>query len=295
MNIWFYIIIGVWTCVIAFIIIKLNLIKKSIKEIKIQLTSILKSDTNNLITISSSDKDVKELANILNIELKELREQKLQYENGNQEFKKSITNISHDMRTPLTAISGYIDLIKDEKENGKQHEYIEIIERKTNDLITLTEQLFDFSKTMDIDTKIRKEECCINEILEEMLANYYIILKQKNIIPQIEITEEKIYRMVDKNTIVRVFENILSNVSKYSNGDFKVVLDRDGKITFSNKATSLDATTVQKIFYRYFTVENAKKSTGLGLSIAKRLIELNRGKIAARYLNGYLIIEIILF
>ena len=295
MNIWFYIIIGVWTCVIAFIIIKLNLIKKSIKEIKIQLTSILKSDTNNLITISSSDKDVKELANILNIELKELREQKLQYENGNQEFKKSITNISHDMRTPLTAISGYIDLIKDEKENGKQHEYIEIIERKTNDLITLTEQLFDFSKTMDIDTKIRKEECCINEILEEMLANYYIIFKEKNIIPQIEITEEKIYRMVDKNTIVRVFENILSNVSKYSNGDFKVVLDRDGKITFSNKATSLDATTVQKIFYRYFTVENAKKSTGLGLSIAKQLIELNRGKIAARYLNGYLIIEIILF
>ena len=294
MNIWFYIIIGVWTCVIAFIIIKLNLIKKSIKEIKIQLTSILKSDTNNLITISSSDKDVKELANILNIELKELREQKLQYENGNQEFKKSITNISHDMRTPLTAISGYIDLIKDEKENGKQHEYIEIIERKTNDLITLTEQLFDFSKTMDIDTKIRKEECCINEILEEMLANYYIIFKEKNIIPQIEITEEKIYRMVDKNTIVRVFENILSNVSKYSNGDFKVVLDKDGKIIFSNKATSLDATTVQKIFDRYFTVESAKKSTGLGLSIAKQLVELNGGMIKANYINGYLIIEVLL-
>ncbi len=292
MNIWFYIIIGVWTCVIAFIIIKLNLIKKSIKEIKIQLTSILKSDTNNLITISSSDKDVKELANILNIELKELREQKLQYENGNQEFKKSITNISHDMRTPLTAISGYIDLIKDEKENGKQHEYIEIIERKTNDLITLTEQLFDFSKTMDIGTKVEKQKCLVNEILEETLANYYIIFKENNIVPQIEITKNRIYKIVDRNTIIRVFENILSNVTKYSNGDFSVSLDDDGKITFSNKATSLDATTVEKIFNRYYTVENAKKSTGIGLSIAKQLVELNGGTINAKYIKSYLIIEI---
>lgn len=92
--------------------------------------------------------------------------------------------------------------------------------------------------------------------------------------------------------MTRVFENILSNVSKYSDGNFKVKLEDNGKITFSNKAESLDATTVQKIFDRYFTVENAKKSTGIGLSIAKQLIELNGGKILAKYQNGDLIIEI---
>lgn len=290
----YYIIIAILLIILIFIIFKLYIIKKSLKEIGCSIDDILKSDTNNLLTISSSDKDIKNLTNCLNIELKELRNQRLQYENGNQELKKTITNISHDMRTPLTAINGYIDLIKDETEREKQNEYIEIIKRKTNDLITLTEQLFDFSKTMDIGTKIKKEKCCINEILEETLANYYIIFKEKDIIPQIEITEEKIYRMVDKNTIIRVFENILSNVSKYSNGDFKIVLNKEGKITFSNKATSLDATTVQKIFDRYFTVENAKKSTGLGLAIAKQLIELNRGNIKANYINGYLTIEVLL-
>lgn len=287
-----YIIIGLLVIVTCFLILKLIYIKLSIKDISRSLKNILKSDTNNVITISSKDKDIRNLADELNVELKELRKQKLQYENGNQELKQSITNISHDIRTPLTAISGYIDLLKDIDENDKQEQYMQIIERKTNDLISLTNQFFDFSKTIDIGNKIKKEKCFINEILEESLVNYYIIFKEKNIIPKIKITEKNIYRNIDKNTILRVFENILSNVSKYSNGDFKVILDENGKIIFSNKATSLDATTVEKIFNRYYTVENAKKSTGVGLSIAKQLVELNDGIIKAKYIKGYLIIEI---
>lgn len=277
-------------CVV--LIVKIYFMKKSVKEIELSLKDILKSNTNNLLTISSSDKDVKKLTNVLNIELKELRKQRLQYETGNQEIKSSITNISHDIRTPLTAISGYIDLIKESKKNEKKEEYLKIVENKTNDLILLTEQLFDFSKTMDIGTKVEKQKCLVNEILEETLANYYIIFKENNIVPQIEITENRIYKIVDRNTIIRVFENILSNVTKYSNGYFRVSLDDDGKITFSNKATSLDATTVEKIFNRYYTVENAKKSTGIGLSIAKQLVELNGGTINAKYIKSYLIIEI---
>lgn len=274
------------------LIVKIYFMKKSIKEIELLLRNILESDTNNLLTISSSDKEIKKLTNNLNVELKELRKQRLQYQTGNQELKSSITNISHDMRTPLTAISGYIDLIKEDKNIAKREEYLKIIESKTNDLISLTEQLFDFSKTMDIGAKVKKEKYLINEILEETLADYYSIFKENTITPQIKMTKNRIYRIVDRNTIVRIFENILSNVIKYSNGDFKVILDDEGKITFSNKATSLDATTVEKIFNRYYTVENAKKSTGIGLSIAKQLVELNGGKINAKYIKSHLIIEI---
>ena len=287
-----YIIITILIIILVFMIIKLYFIRKSLKEIQNSISEILSTDTNNLLTISSSDKEIINLANSLNLELKNLREEKLQYENGNQELKTVMTNISHDMRTPLTAISGYIELIKENNDENKKKKYIEIIERKTNDLILLTEQLFDFSKTMDMKINIKKEKCCINEIIEESLINYYSIFKKNNIVPKIEICNKKIYKYVDKNTIIRVFENILSNVSKYSNGDFEVVLDKYGRITFSNRATSLDATTVQKIFNRYFTVENAKKSTGLGLSIAKQLIELNDGTISAKYIKNHLIIEI---
>lgn len=292
MSIWFYILYFIALIILIFIIIKIYLIKNSIREIRKNLNKILNSDTNNLLTISSGDKDIIGLTNDLNIELQKLRKLRLQYENGNQELKKSITNISHDMRTPLTAINGYVELIKESEKNDKQEKYIKIVERKTKDLIELTEQLFDFSKTMDIGMKINKEKCCINELLEETIANYYIIFKEKNIEPQIEITANRIYKIIDRNTIVRVFENILSNIIKYSSGNCKIILNEDGKIIFSNKATSLDATSVKKIFNRYYTVENAKKSTGLGLSIAKQLVELNEGNIVARYEQGYLIIEI---
>lgn len=292
MSIYFYITITVLIIILIILILKLLFIKKSIKEIRSNLSRILKSDTNNLITIDTNNTEISELANTLNIELKNLRRERLQYENGNQELKRSITNISHDIRTPLTAISGYIDLIKQNEDKEKQEEYIKIVERKTNDLINLTEQLFDFSKTVDIAPQIKKEKICINEILEESLANYYVVFKEKNIIPKLEITDKKIYKFVDKNAITRVFENILSNVIKYSSGNFKVKLESNGKIIFSNKASSLDATTVEKIFDRYYTVENAKKSTGLGLSIAKQLIELNGGKIEGKYLNSKLILTI---
>lgn len=290
-DMWIYIISMISLCIVLlFIAIKLYFIKKSIKEIRVSINKIIKADTNQLLTISSSDKEMKKLTNDLNKELQDLRKEKLQYQNGNQELKRIITNISHDMRTPLTAISGYIDLMKENKE--KQKEYMKIIEKKTEELTLLTDQLFDFSKTMDIGVEMQREKCCINEILEETLANMYHFFKEKQIEPKLEICTQKIYKDLDKHSIIRVFENILSNVCKYSDGDFKVTLNEKGIITFSNKATSLDATTVQKIFDRYFTVENAKKSTGLGLSISKQLVKLNGGKISAKYVNEYLIIQI---
>ncbi len=291
---WIYIIVGIGFGIAAFFIgIKLYFLKKSIKEIHISLSRILKTDTNQLLTISSADKEMKLFVNDLNKELQNLRKEKLEYQNGNQELKKIVTNISHDIRTPLTAIQGYIDLLK--KNTEKQEEYIQIIEKKTEELTLLTDQLFDFSTTMDVGIKIKKEKCCINEILEEVLANMYPIFKEKQMNPKLEICKQKIYRNLDKNSINRIFENILSNVCKYGEGDFKVTLDSKGVITSSNKATSLDEITVQKIFDRYFTVENAKKSTGLGLSISKQLVELNGGTISAKYVKENLIIKICFF
>lgn len=274
--------------------IKLYFMKKSVKEIEAGLKDILKSDTNNLITISSSEKNIKKLATSLNIELKTIRKQKLQYENGNQELKKLVTNISHDLRTPLTAIKGYIDLIEKDKLSKNQEKYLNIIQKKTDELTELTEQLFDFSKTIDNNIKISKEKCNINEILEEVLASYYVIFKEKGIEPQISMCSENVYKKLNKASIIRIFENILSNISKYCVNNFKIELKDDGTIIFANKVKDglLDATTVQKIFDRYFTVENAKKSTGIGLSIAKELVELNDGSISANFTKDTLIIEI---
>lgn len=278
--------------ILVILVTKIYMLKKSLKEIESSLDKILKSDTNNLITTSSSDKDIKNLIIFLNKELKELRKQKLQYEAGNQELKKNITNISHDLRTPLTAINGYVDLLEKEELVESQKEYLSVVKKKVNELTELTSQLFDFSKTMDSNIQINKENCCINEILEETLSSYYAVLKEQNIAPNILICKEKVYKTINKISLIRIFENILSNVLKYSEGDLNVKLKENGLIVFSNKANELDETTVQKIFDRYFTVENAQQSTGIGLSIAKQLVELNGGTIIAKYIKENLIIEI---
>lgn len=293
MYIWLYIIIVLLFLLLMLLLLKLYFIKKSLKLISESITDILETETNALISISSQYKDILKLTKKLNVELKKLRIQKLQCINGNQELKNLMTNISHDLRTPLTAISGYIELLYKHIEQGdKKIEYLKIIDLKTKELISLTEQLFYFTKTLEREPKIRKENICINNLLEEVLVSYYSVFNKTKIKPQINICEKKIYKEIDADLIIRVFENILSNVFKYSKGLFRVELLENGKIIFTNNANSLDAIQVKKIFNRYYTVENAKKSTGLGLSIAKQLIELNNGKISARYIKNNLIIEI---
>ena len=90
----------------------------------------------------------------------------------------------------------------------------------------------------------------------------------------------------------RIFENIISNALKYSEGNFKVTMNNDGTIEFSNKTSLIDSTSVEKLFDRYYTVQNAKKSIGIGLSIAKQLTDLNEGTIEAKCQNDSLIIRL---
>ena len=293
MNISLIIIIITLFCICMGSIVKIYFMKRSIKEIEKDYKYILNANTNNVITISSNDKDIKSLTNSINNEFEELRNQKLQYENGNQSLKRLVTDISHDLRTPLTAISCYIETLKEEHINEKQKECVEIIKNKTDELTSLAEQLRDLSMGIDTDRKINKENCCINNILEETIASYYNLFKIRNIVPNINICEKKIYRNIDKDMVIRIFENLISNIIKYSDSNCNIVLNEDGKISFSNKASKLNVTTVKRIFDRYYTLENMKKYSGLGLSIAKQLVELNEGMITAKYLKNELYIELL--
>ncbi len=292
MSIWFYLFLIVLFLFIL-LIIKYLIMKNEISNISESLLNILKSDTNNLITIGTNDKNLIQLANILNKSLKDLRTLELEYKNGNQELKSSITNISHDLRTPLTAIRGYLDLIDSKNLNKKQINYLKVIDSKVKDLTELTEQLFDFSKSIDIQNEVKKENICINDILEESIVSFYSLFKEHNITPKIEICNEKVVRLLNENMLKRIFENIISNAIKYGKNDFNVKLYSNGKIEFSNKTDTLDSISLEKIFTRYYTVKSAKKSNGIGLSIAKQLVDLSDGQIKAIYKNSNLIIEVI--
>ena len=290
MSIWFYLFLIV-LCLSILLVLKIIIMKNEINNIGKSISSIINADTNNLITISSNDSDLKKLANVLNKSLKELRQLQLEYKNGNQELKSSITNISHDLRTPLTAIRGYLDLMNNNL-TQKQLKYLKISDGKVNDLTELTEQLFDFSKSIDIKNEIKRENICINDILEDSIASFYSLFKKYSITPNINICNGKVIRLLNENMVKRIFENIISNAIKYSERDFNVQMFDDGTIEFSNKTDKLDQISLEKIFDRYYTVRNAKKSSGIGLSIAKQLVDLSNGTIKAKYINNKLIIQV---
>lgn len=291
MSIWFYLFL-ISLCILIFLVFKMMIVKSEIKNIGKSLSEILKSDTNNLITINTNDYQLKKLANLLNKSLRELRLLELEYRNGNQDLKSSITNISHDLRTPLTAIRGYLDLMSGDDLTDKQVNYLKIIDSKVKDLTELTEQLFDFSKVIDIQNAIKKERICINDFLEDSIASFYSLFKEYNITPDIDICKDKVIRLLNENMLKRIFENIISNVIKYGEKDFRVKMYRDGIIEFSNKTTKIDSISLERLFNRYYTVQGAKKSNGIGLSIVKQLVELMDGRITAEYKNNWLIIRI---
>lgn len=293
MNIGISITFILFSIVIILLILKILEMKKSIREMEERFTDILKLDTNSLITISSGDKDLRKLGKIINENLKTLRKLEIEYEQGNQELKSSITNISHDLRTPLTAIRGYLDLIDHKNLTKKQKDYLEYIDIKVKDLISLTEQLFDFSKGIDQNKDMKKEDVNLNQVLEEVICSSYELFKKNKVEPKIYITDKPIVKKLNKEMLKRILENILSNAIKYSEENFIIRLKDDEVIEFSNKTTVLDKISAEKIFDRYYTVENAKKSAGIGLSIAKQLVELNQGKIKATYEKSILKITII--
>lgn len=285
--------IGTLIIIIILLIIKIVILKKSAREIKDLFYEKMNHDTNTLINISSHDHDMCELADSINVQLKEFYQKRQHYEQGDLELKEAITNISHDLRTPLTSIYGYLKLIKREECSDTIKSYIHVIENRTLALKELTEELFKYTVISSDNEEMKLEDVVINGILEESISSYYAVLKQQKIEPVISIPEKKVIRKLNANALSRVFSNIISNAVKYSDGDFNITLSEDGKIIFSNHATGLTEVQVGKLFNRFYTVSNARKSTGLGLSIAKMLTEEMGGTIVAQYKNDILSIHIL--
>ena len=285
-----WVIIGILFLVILILSLKIFIMRKSINKIQTDFSEKLTTDTNTVISISSNDKEIRELTEKINSQLKILRKERLKYQQGNTELKTAVTNIAHDLRTPLTAICGYLELLKNEDKNAEVERCLDIIENRTDTLKQLTEELFRYSLIISQDDEIKNEEVCVNYVLEETIAAYYGALKEKNITPVVALTDKRIVRNLDKTALSRVFANILSNVVKYSDGDLEISLNDSGEIIFSNTATGLDEIQVAKLFDRFYTVSDARTSTGLGLSIARTLVERMNGEISASYTNSRLII-----
>ena len=285
------IIIGILLLIIFVLLAKVYFLRKSAQEISEAFHDRLTADTNTLIDISTRDPYMRQLAADINMQLRLLRKQRHKYLTGDRELKEAGTNISHDLRTPLTAICGYLDLLEREEKSENTARYLSLIENRVDAMKQLTEELFRYSVILSTE-EMAMETVHINGVLEESIAAFYGALTNRGIQPDIRITENRIERQLNREALGRVFSNILNNALKYSDGDLEVFLHDDGEIIFSNTTSRLNEVQVGKLFDRFFTVEAARNSNGLGLAISKTLVEQMGGSISAELTNNKLIIYI---
>ena len=268
-------------CLLAYMLV----LRHSLREAAEELDEKLRTDTNTLISISSGDRAVQSLVTHINRQLQALRRERLRLHSGNAELTAAVTNISHDLRTPLTALCGYLDLLEQEPQTEAAARYLTVIRERTDAMRALMEELFRYSVLTATADELHTEPVCLNDVLEQSLAGFYGALSARGITPSVQLPEEKVIHPLDASALRRVFDNILSNAAKYSDGDLAVVLAPDGEVTFSNRASALSRVEAARLFDRFYTVDSARGSTGLGLSIAKLLTEKLHGTISADYEN----------
>lgn len=280
----------IWLCALfasaaAVLGIKLHSVRKAARELREELSEKLASDTNTLLSVSTGDKEIRALAADLNGQLRLLRDQRRTFLHGDRELKEAVTNISHDLRTPLTAICGYLELLRREELSQSGARYVSFIENRTEAMKQLTEELFRYSVIVAAP-ELTLEPVNVGSVLEESLTGFYAALSGRGIVPDIRMPQGEVIRNLNRDALARVFSNILNNCLKYSSGDLEVTLEDSGDISFSNTAPELSQVQVARLFDRFYTVETGRSSTGLGLAISKTLLEQMGGSIAAHWQEG---------
>ena len=286
-----YSVIVVLSILVITLLIRVVTTNIELKNITRELKEITEKDTNLLLSTSSGDKSIKILVDSLNKELKKLLSLKREYSKGIFDVKKSAENIAHDIRTPLTVIKGYVDLLEKEELSEEGRKYLEIIKGRVDYMKEMIDELF-LSLSMKSRGVLNLSNIDAKSILEEALVSYYNEFKKKGMSPSLMTPNEKVIIKADSKALYRAYSNIISNALKYGEGEFKVEMDEKGNTIFSNLAPNMDSVEANKLLDRYYTISDAKASSGIGLSISKEILQEMGGELKVKLENQRLYISI---
>ena len=270
--------------------------KREFKRINNEIINNLDEYIN--IKTKSTDKDIENLVESINL-IFDSRQKIVAEKNKNEEkIRESISNMSHDLRTPLTSIMGYLQMIKSEKSSeADKKEYMDIVEKRTKSLQQLISSFYDLSRMEGNEYNFNYKKVNLSSILCENIAVFYNDFRNNNIEPIIEIDENVKDIISDDGAINRIFSNLITNMIKHGENFVKITLRQENDVIiteFINKATRLTQENVDKLFDRFYTVDNSRsdKNTGLGLYITKILVEKLGHKIDAELKENLLSIKI---
>lgn len=284
--------------ILAFIFLShLLFIKKELKNILNQLKNYNIRKTEKKIDITLLDKDIEKMTIEINnlIDLHALSN--IEKKSAERELKQAIANISHDLRTPLTSILGYIQLIeKPEVTDEERKEYFAIAKDRAKRLQILLNDFFELSVIESVDHSLKLGKLGLNSIVEEIVINLYDKFNEQQIVPSIKIPQEQMNIIGDESAIKRVIENLVINAIRYSDGNVSITLERNNtkiNLTISNDVKDITEKDVELFFNRFYTADQTRsgKGTGLGLSIAKALMDKMNGKLSAELKDSWLYVK----
>jgi signal transduction histidine kinase len=208
-----------------------------------------------------------------------------------------ITNVSHDLRTPLTLIMGYLRLLKDRNYEGEEQarHYLDISFGKAEKLKQLIEDLFEYTKLSNHGVPLRLETVCLNELLDQLAEEYVTAAENERLYLSRQLPAERLFVHMDPDKMIRVFENLLTNAIKYSlkPGEVRVRMACAGQralVCVANRGEPLSAEQLERLFDRFYRIDSSRSSetggSGLGLAIAKSIVESHGGRIWAESEQG---------
>ncbi len=291
-----YIIIGILAGIIILQSIIMWKYQRQVKDICRQLAFLMKHDSNMLIHREFGLGGIGMLSDRLNDLLELRRKEKQYYQEKETLIADTYTNLSHDIRTPLTSLDGYFQLMEACENVEEQRRYLNIIHERIHSLNEMLEELFMFTKLKNESYRLELTSCCINRILKETVFSYYDDWVRREIQPDIQITEEQLYIDGNKQGLSRIIQNVIKNGLDHGEKKIRIVLKREQNqavLRISNQVTASEQIDIEHVFDRFYKADAArsKTSTGLGLSIAREFVRRMNGEIGAKIEENEFIVE----
>ena len=213
-------------------------------------------------------------------------------------FRDTITSLSHDLRTPLATANGYIQLLQEQDLTGDQKEYVMIAGERISAVKLLLDQLFEFARIEADELKLNCRNTDIHSVLRDVVASYYGDFEQKKCVPHIVIPNSPAIIWGDPDALTRIFSNVVYNALVHGEGNYQITAaleEAQTVITVKNASSSIQQEDIPHLFDRFYTTDQSrtKKTTGLGLAIAQRLVTRMGGQISASLQNGIFAIQIV--
>jgi len=286
--------IGILIIIVCLLAFYIALLQWQLRSINRQLGKRLTGDTRQPVSLELINRALNQLAANINKCLKAEETLRLDSVREEKKFKELIANISHDLRTPLTAIKGYQQLMEKGELTTDQREKLYIARKYAEELRRLIEHFFEFSYLVNAELKINIERINLTNLVTECLASFVPSFEERGLTVQLAETP-LVFALADQEMTVRIVQNLIRNCIAHSAGDVVVGLSTSNNavILFENQVNNDAEIDVKRIFDRFYTGDRARsKNTGLGLSIVKLLAEQMGGAVAAEFQGNKIIIKV---